>query len=265
MTGQTGLYSGFDVIGNIAIIKPRSKLSATDARMIATDVMRKNKHITSVFKKVGRTEGEERVPKVVWVAGKKSSATLHKENGCVFYIDIKKVFFTPRLSSERLRISKSTKRNESVLDMFCGVGPYAIELAKTAKEIYAIDINHSAIEELKRNIYLNKVGNVHVFEGDSKKISWKLKKKFDRIIMNFPVGTYDFLPAAIKAAKKECIIHMYSFIDEKEGYDNSVSSSIKKIREIIDGAATVRRITAKRAGEVAPYMVRECFDIYVEK
>ncbi len=255
----------FDVIGNIAVMKPRGATTLSNARASAKEIMRKNKHIIAVFKKVGRTEGEERIPKIVWIAGKRTSATMHKENGCVFYVDVKKVFFTPRLSSERLRIVKMVEPHESVLDMFCGIGSYSIQAAKTAKEVYAVDINHDAIEELNKNIRLNKLDNIHAFEGDSKRIVGRIKKKFDRIIMNFPVRSYDFLQTALKAAKKECVIHMYAFIDESDGYENAVSASIEKIKQIVSADADIKKIDAKKAGEVAPYTLRVCFDIYIER
>ncbi len=256
------IRGGFDAIGDVAIIKPSKNLKLTRIKLLANSIMQKNKHIRGVFRKIGKIEGAERVQKLLWVCGSKNSLVLHKENGCYFYVDVKKVFFTPRLCSERLRISKLVKPKEIVLDMFCGVGPYAITIAKKAGEVYAIDINKCAIALLNKNIALNKVNNLKIFCGDSRKIVKRMNTKFDRIIMNFPLGAKGFLDAALKVTNKKCVIHLYTFLNAKKGYLGAVKSAKKEISLMINGHK-LSKITAVRAGEVAPYIVRECFDLYL--
>ncbi len=256
--------SGFDIVGSAAIIKIPPDLKKKDELLLAKRIVLKNKHIDRVFKKASKIEGKERIAKLIWIYGKKGTLVLHKENGYSFYVDIKKVFFTPRLGSERLRISKLEKDGESILDMFCGVGPYSILLAKKANEIHSIDINRNAIALMKRNLQLNKINNVKIYNGDSKKIVKTINKKFDRIVMNFPLAAKDFLGAALTAANKNCVIHLYSFLNVVEGYDLAVKAAIKNIRTLIPRQVTIRKINAIRAGEVAPYLIRECFDIYLQ-
>ncbi len=256
---------GFDTIGDLAIIKPPKNLNAADVRRLANSIIKKNKHIRGVFKKIGKIEGIERVQRLVWVCGGKSPLVIHKENGCSFYVDVKKVFFTPRLCSERLRISKLVKPKEIVLDMFCGVGPYSVQIAKRAKKVYAIDINPEAIRLLKLNLRLNKLENVKVFVGDSKKVVPKLNEIFDRVIMNFPLNSKAFLLAAIKACKETSVIHYYCFVNAKEGYASGVKIAIKDLMAIIPSHVKVLRIEDCAAGEVAPYLTRTCLDIYLRK
>ncbi|MCL5009398.1 MAG: methyltransferase [Candidatus Parvarchaeota archaeon] len=260
---MSGAGVGFDLIGNVAIIKLSKSTSASTIKKSAYAIMKSNPNIKGVFEKVGRTEGERRISKIVWIAGEKEHVVLHKENGCAFYVDIKKVFFTPRLSSERLRITKLVKPNETVLDMFCGIGPYSIQIAKKANKVYAIDINPYAITYLKKNILLNKTNNIIVFKGDSKRVVERLSTKFDRIIMNFPVASYSFLDPALKVAGERCVIHLYTFINVKEGYLDAVKTAKKEIIQHIPKGIVSTKINHKRAGEVAPYIVRECFDIYL--
>ena len=255
---------GFDIIGSAAIIKMPIGLKKKDERLLAKKILLNNKHVDRVFKKAGKIVGEERLAKLVWIYGKKDTLVLHKENGCSFYVDIKKVFFTPRLGSERLRISKLEKPGESILDMFCGVGPYSILLAKKANEVYSIDINRDAITLMKRNLRLNKIENVKTYRGDSKKIVKTLNKKFDRIIMNFPLAAKDFLSTALTVANKNCAIHLYGFLHTEKDYDSTVKAAIENIKSLMPKQAVINEINAVRAGEVAPYLIRECFDIYLQ-
>jgi tRNA (guanine37-N1)-methyltransferase len=113
----------------------------------------------------------------------RTTETIHKENGIRLKIDINKAYFSPRLQTERQRVIEQVKPGETVIDMFCGVGPYSIAIAKKAREVYAIDHNPAAIKLLKENIKLNKVTNVKALKGDALELI-KTLPKADRIIMN---------------------------------------------------------------------------------
>ena len=249
------LNKGFDIIGDIAIVKFDGRLPKKEKLKAVREILERNRNIKTVFEKVGITQGEERIPKLRKLIGK-TSLTIHRENGFSFYVDVKKVYFSPRMGNERLRIIKKVKNNEKVLDMFCGVGPFAIPIAKKAGKVTAIDINKNAIQLLKKNIKLNKISNIDYYCGDSKKITKSLEGKFDRIIMNFPLSAYKFLEAAVKKCDKKAIVHLYAFVKDgntKVIRDEIISSCRKNFKNI--------KINEYKAGEVAPFLERICFDI----
>ena len=253
------MNKSFDIIGNIAIVKFSEGATLKEKKKDAELLMRKNKHIFSVFEKRGKISGEERIPDVKWIAGKRSSVTLHRENGCVFKVDVRKVFFTPRLSNERMRVVSQIKSGEEVLDMFAGVGPYTIPAAKRAKEVCSIDINRDAVALLKENLKLNHIHNVRVFCGDSKRVVKRLEIKFDQIIMNYPLDAETFLDAAISVLKSPGKIHFYSFVSMHG--ESDMKEKMDMIRKHFIG----KKIKIERfyAGEIAPNIVRTCFDITV--
>ncbi len=254
-TADGRLAKSFDIIGDIAVVKFEGKLSKKDKKTAVNDILENNRNVKRVFEKVGMIQGEERIPKLKLIIGK-GSLTTYKENGCSFYVDVKKVFFSPRMSNERLRVIKQVKDKENILDMFCGVGPFAIPIAKKARKVTAIDINSHAIKLLKDNINLNKVKNVEVYCGDSKKLVKKIDDKFDRVIMNFPLYAYKFLDEAVKKCDKKAVIHLYSFIK------NDDTSEIEKtIKEKASKSFKKVKIKRFKAGEVAPFLTRYCFDI----
>ena len=256
----------FDIIGDAAIIKEIPGLKTADKRLIANGIMADNNHIKKVFEKLGKIEGEERVPKLRWLAGEKSSGVLHRENGCTYAMDVKKVFFSPRLSNERLRVYKLAKKSDVVLDMFSGVGPYSILLAKKAREVFSMDINRSAVAYLKENIYRNKINNITVFCGDANKLVKKLDKKFTRIIMNLPITSDTFLKTALSVCDDRTVIHFYSVVNAKDGFKKGLSDRKAGIlKKIPERSFRVTGIGVSKAGEIAPYIYRVCLDIRLEK
>lgn len=216
-------------------------------------------HGIKIFEKTGMIQGKERLPELKSIIGK-GSLTLYRENGCAFYVDVKKVFFSPRMSNERLRVIGKIREGEKVLDMFCGVGPFAIPAAKKAMKVSAIDINKDAISLLKKNIKLNKISNIDVYCGDSNKITEKMDAKFDRVIMNFPLYAYKFLDTAVKKCNDSAAIHLYSFVK-----DGKTASIKKDIKEKCGRHFKHVRIEDYSAGEVAPFLERHCFDILLKR
>ncbi len=65
---------------------------------------------------------------VIW--GDEHMETTHKENGCFFTVNPTHVFFSPRLSYERMRVAKKVLPGEIITNMFSGVGCFSIVIAK---------------------------------------------------------------------------------------------------------------------------------------
>ena len=79
--------------------------------------------------------------------------TTHKEHDVAIVVDLNACFFSPRLATERLRISKAVGRGERVLCLFAGCGPEALLIsAKTACErVVAVESNAVATACLARS------------------------------------------------------------------------------------------------------------------
>lgn len=198
----------FDTVGNIVLIHLGDELIPYK-KTIGEALLELNPSIKTVFRK-DIIEGEYRVPKVELIAGEYQTETIYQEFGVRILLDISKVYFSPRLSQERKRIASLVKKDEIVLDMFCGVGPFALMISKKAesKRIYAIDINESAIYYLKKNIALNRCENIVPVLGDSR-YEIKSIENPDRIIMNLPHSASDFL-SDVFSTYDESKVHFYS-------------------------------------------------------
>ena len=209
------LPSSFDVIGDIAIIELPDELMPY-GKAIGEAILKVHRHIKAVFAKGSKVEGEYRVRELIHLAGEKRTETLHRENGIRLKLDIAKVYFSPRLATERMRIFKKTRPGEVVFDMFAGVGPYSILLARKAKLVFACDLNPWAIRYLEENIRLNKAHNLVPILGDVRKVAGKLKA--DRVIMNLPKFADRFLREAMLSVRNGGVVHYYGFGPEEDLY-----------------------------------------------
>jgi len=213
---------GFQTIGSIAILKPG--LSPKEARSQAKQVLSRLPRIKSVYRYSGPVSGSLRTPRVSFVAGEKDPVTTHKENGCLYRLDITKVMFSKGNVIERARIPKLVVPGETIADMFSGIGYFSIPLGKFSKpsRIYAIELNPDSFRFLKENIKLNRLeGKVIPVHGDCRKV--KLPEKADRIIMGYLPKTYEFLPAAFRLLKSNGIIHYHDIFRKEELWEKSES------------------------------------------
>jgi len=186
------------------------------AGQIGRAIMAVQKAVRTVCVDEGVKE-EYRTRQIRVVAGEDTTETVHREYGLVFKMDVKSVFFSPRLATERDIVAKQVQPGETVVDMFAGIGPFSIMIAKTRqpRAVFAIDANPDAVRYMKENIALNKVPNVSPILGDAREEVAKLEPA-DRIIMNLPHSARDFLPDAISALKPGGVIHFYEIMEDSE-------------------------------------------------
>ena len=256
------LPSSFDVVGDILIFSDFPEQLSKKEKIIGNEILNNYMHIKSVFKKTKKYSGKYRTPKLKLLSGENKKETIHKENNTRIKLDVEKLYFSSRLSTERKRIFQQVKKNESVLVMFSGSGIYPLVIAKNtqAKEIYGIEINLIAHKYALENIQLNKIQNkIKLFLGDISKILPKINKKFDRIIMPLPKEAENYLDLAFKKIKKDGIIHFYSFSEENEY--KKIINTIKKECKKQKMKCNILKIT--KCGQFSPRVFRICIDFRV--
>jgi tRNA (guanine37-N1)-methyltransferase len=251
-----GFIPAYEIVGDIAIIDQH----ASDAHKIADALMRQ-KNIKTVLQAASAVEGEYRTREFTFLAGEKRTETLYRENGCRYLLDVSRVYFTPRLATERMRIADQVKDGDKVVDMFAGVGPFSILIAKKlpSSQVIAIDKNPVAIKYLKENVRLNKAKNFEVREGDVREEIRGISGA-DHIIMNLPHSSLEFLEPAFSAIKEGGIIHLYAIAHEDDLFDGifgRIGESARRFNyEVI---VMERRIVRP----YAPYQYNICIDFQV--
>src|SRR3989338_1011654 len=169
--------TSFDVVGDILIFSDFPKELAKKEKLIGQTILENYPHIKTILKKTKKYSGKFRLPKLKVIAGEKCKETICKENNVFIKLDVEKVYFSPRMSSERKRIAELIEPNETVLVMFSGCAPFPLVIAKNTKckEIYGVEINRIAHKYALENVNKNKLENkIRLFFGDVKKILPKL-------------------------------------------------------------------------------------------
>jgi len=207
------LPSSFDTLGTIALVKMADEVLPFAAQ-IGKAIIATQKAVRTVCVDSGVTD-EFRTRSIKVVAGDKTTETVHKEYGMTFKLDVSKVFFSPRLATERENVSRQVQPGEVVIDMFAGIGPFSMMIAKarSPKTVYAIDVNPDAIRFMQENLKVNKVQTVTPILGDAREEIVKLERA-DRIIMNLPHNASEFVADALKALKQGGVIHYYEIMEE---------------------------------------------------
>ncbi|QZY56049.1 23S rRNA (uracil(1939)-C(5))-methyltransferase RlmD [Crassaminicella profunda] len=66
---------------------------------------------------------------------------------------------------------------ETVYDIYCGIGTISLFLAQNAKKVYGIEIVEAAIKDAKENARINDINNAEFFVGAAEEVAPKLYKK----------------------------------------------------------------------------------------
>lgn len=212
------LPSSFDVIGDILLLRLPEELHKY-SECIGDALLKTQAHVKTICL-ISPVSGSYRTRKISVIAGEKKTVTQHKEYGLWFTVDVEKTYFSPRLASERKRVSDLVKKDASVFDMFCGVAPFSIMIARYAlpAHILAIDKNPVAVELAKRNVKKNKVEQILTIINDdarnSRQILTDHEMSPDHIIMNLPFSAVSFFPLAVQCIADQGMIYYYDILEE---------------------------------------------------
>ncbi len=216
----------FDIVGDIAVVKIPEKL-LPKKQLIGQALMQVHHHVRTVLNQTTPVRGEFRTRELEVIAGEPRTETTHREGGCSFKVDLAKVYFSPRLATERLRVTKLIKPGEVVTNLFAGVGCYSVLIAKHSEaiKIYSIDKNPEAVNYMRENTRINKVGARFVpILGDARDVvKTRLMGKADRVLMPLPELAREFFDVALLALKPEGgVVHFYDFGNEPELFGPSL-------------------------------------------
>jgi len=198
-----------ELVGGIAIMQEHDP----DA---AKSLLASRPGIHTVLSGIGDVQGEFRTREFEVLAGEPTTKTTILEYGHRFVVDLSKAYFSSRLATERQRVARQVTPGEVILDMFAGVGPFAITVAEHARLVVAADINPDAILLLEENRVQNRCRNVLPVLADSHRLPGIMPWKYDRVIMNLPMIAHRFLREAWELCREGGTIHLY-VLESQEG------------------------------------------------
>ncbi|QRV14190.1 class I SAM-dependent methyltransferase family protein [Haloterrigena salifodinae] len=265
------------------------------AREIADAIVASDLPLETVLNKASKVKGETRVRDWELLAGA-NTEVVHREYGCEFLLDLAEVYFSPRLATERNRVveqvgseARSASENasgqrqraadEHVFDMFAGVGPFVIPIAKRGAECVGVDVNPDAIDYLRENARRNGVEDRvtaicddvrNLVAGSSRErcecdgvreVAPEYEGWADRVVMNLPHSADEFLEAAVTVAGDDCVLHYYDIQHE----DDPFGPGERAIREAAEPAYDVSVETERVVRSYAPHELNVCLDVRLER
>ena len=198
-----------ELVGGIAIMQEEDRVGA--GLLLAS---RPSLH--TVLLPVSAVEGPYRTRRFAVLAGEPTTRTTVVEYGHRFDVDLALAYFSARLAEERQRVLAQMQHGERVLDMFASVGPFAIVLSEKAGIVFAADINPDAVRLMIENLRANRCTNVVPVLADAARLDAVMPGRFDRIVMNLPFGSVEFLDRALRLGHPGSAIHCY-VLEEREG------------------------------------------------
>ena len=142
----------FDVVGDIVLVRLPPELEGR-----RFEVGEALLGFVPGARLVGRdrgVRGPDRRRDVERIAGTGSWRTRHRENGLELDVDVEAAYFSPRLAREHARVADEVRPGETVYDLCCGVGPFAVTIARDgrARSVTAVDANPEAIALLRATL-----------------------------------------------------------------------------------------------------------------
>ncbi|KAM4626038.1 tRNA (guanine(37)-N(1))-methyltransferase isoform 2-T2 [Polymixia lowei] len=269
--------SGFSRVGHIAHMNLRDH-QLPYKNLIGQVIMDKNPGVTCVVNKTNIIDTTYRNFKMEVLAGEENMVAKVKENGVTYEFDFSRVYWNPRLSTEHMRVVQLVQRGDTVLDVFAGVGPFAIPAARHGATVLANDLNPESYRWLQHNVKLNKVERkVRSFNLDGRafirgpmrqELPALLKEKASvHVVMNLPALALEFLDAFRGLLDQELscdtnlpIVHCYGFSKDDCPQEDMVKRASSSLGFSLEGRCSVHFVR-----NVAPNKDMMCVRFTVPK
>ncbi len=118
---------------------------------------------------------------------------------------------TERLYEKAIELA-SLKKNETVLDAYCGIGTIGMIAAKKVKQVIGVELNKDAVKDAISNAKLNDIKNIRFYQNDASVFMTQMVEQgadLDVVIMDPPRSgsTKEFI-SAIKVAKPKKVVYV---------------------------------------------------------
>ena len=195
----------WEFVGDIVIIRLQEPLIPYGREI--GEAYAKELNARTVCADIGGVSGEFRQPSTELLFGERAES-VRTENGIRYKFDVTRIMFASGNIDERDRMRRLDCRNETVVDMFAGIGYFTLPIAKFAgaEKVIACEKNPDSFHYLCENISMNNVENVIPVLRDNRDLDCK---DADRVIMGYIQTTSSFLEKAKEMIKKGGIIHYH--------------------------------------------------------
>jgi tRNA (guanine37-N1)-methyltransferase len=203
------LPRAFDVVGDIVLVRLPEELMA-QREEIGEALLRFVPSARLVGQDLG-VHGPERLRRVERIAGSGGWRTRHRENGLEFEVDVEQAYFSPRLAREHERVASEVRRGERVYDLCCGVGPFAVTIARDgrASHVTAVDANPAAVDLLRATLARYPFAARVTAMESSLESFLPSAGPADRVILNLPHEGIKYLSSVARTVAARGRLHYY--------------------------------------------------------
>lgn len=266
----TRIWKRIEIIGDIAVLrKPLGVELEIDAyKSLAAEIMNRLPYVRSVWLAATPVRGDYRVREFIHLAGEPRSETVYREHGCLFKLDITRVYVSPALNYEHIRVARLVRPGETVLNMFAGVGLFSIVIAKHSRpsRVVSVDINPDAYRYMVENVKLNRVSDVVVpVLGDAREVARECTACFDRVLMPLPELAYEYFDDAALSLKRTGVIHVYEFANAETKGDAILKALNKFLRKCEAMNVGAEVLGSRVVRSVGPRYYQVVLDLQIEK
>jgi tRNA (guanine37-N1)-methyltransferase len=251
----------FDVIGDIVIVEINEKILDYKDK-IGKSLLTLFPSINTVYRKASAVSGDLRLREIELLAGEKKCETLHIEHGVKIWTNVCETYFSPRLGHEHHRVAEKCLEDEVIVDLFTGVGPFPLHIAKKVNAIiYAADINRTALKCLEKSMDLNNLkGKIAAIYGDCRLVTDTFVQA-DRIIMNHPSQAHEYLDVVCQIIKPGGVVYFYQFVPDDEPEEKMKEILEAKLRE--HNFSIVKVLSFQKIRESAPREIHACLEVEI--
>ncbi len=127
--------------------------------------------------------------------------------------------------------------NETVWDLYCGIGTISLFLAQRARQVYGVEIIPEAIQDARANAKLNDIKNVEFFVGKAEEI---LPEQYEKNQIHADVIVVD---PPRKGCDKTCLDTIVKMKPERIVYVSCDSATLARdLRYLCDRGYEVRKV-----------------------
>ena len=202
--------------------------------------------VATVARIAGPAEGEERTPRLEVLYGT-STETQVLEDGVRFQFDAARILYSRGNRAERARIARAVGSGEVVMDLFAGIGYFALPIARHAgpSAVWAVERNPVSHGYLVANVRANRLlGSVRPLLGDCRSVELP-ERSADRVLLGILPDATPFLPRALDLLRSEGgTVHLHRIAGAREprgAVDDELAARVQEDgRSVV--AAEVRRV-----------------------
>jgi tRNA wybutosine-synthesizing protein 2 len=218
--------------------------------------------VAAVLRHAGPVHGEERGLPTERLAGEATETTV-LEHGVRYRFDAARILFSRGNKTERARIGGLVAPGERVVDLFAGIGYFAIPVARAhpSVRVEAVERNPASFAYLDQNLRLNGVSRqVGAQLGDNRTVQLA-PGRADRVLLGYLPSSLPWVPQALRLlAPRGGWAHLHELADARAPGDAQVEPLTRAVER---EGGRLREAAVRRVKNYGPGRVHVVVDAYL--